>query len=180
MVAVMLVSNVVQTVLSTVRVTEYSWTDGYVTTWKWEKLGEINWLETIGKNFLIYAGIILIIAVLFYIVSLIFKKNLNFIKILSISASAVIPAVLGVMVLSPILGAIWEPLSIIFSILGLVYSVIVLYELINSNLDLDSDMKIYFNLLCFGILLVAGYFAYINLFVTVDAGDLESIFDLFG
>lgn len=84
------------------------------------------------------------------------------------------------MVLSPILGAIWEPLSIIFSILGLVYSVIVLYELINSNLDLDSDMKIYFNLLCFGILLVAGYFAYINLFVTVDAGDLESIFDLFG
>ena len=180
MVAVMLVSNVVQTVLSTVRVTEYSWTDGYVTTWKWEKLGEINWLETIGKNFLIYAGIILIIVVLFYIVSLIFKKNLNFIKILSISASAVIPAVLGVMVLSPILGAIWEPLSIIFSILGLVYSVIVLYELINSNLDLDSDMKIYFNLLCFGILLVAGYFAYINLFVTVDAGDLESIFDLFG
>ena len=179
LVIIMLISNVIQTVLSTVIVKEYAGSGKYVNTWEWDRLEGIEWLEFLGKNFLIYVGIILVIAVVFYIFSLIFKKNLSFIKSLAISATAVIPAVLGVMILSPIFGKLWDVLSIIVIVVSLVYSVIILYELMNDNLNFESDTKVYFNLICFGIILVIGYLVYMNLMVPSEIKDLEGIFDLF-
>ena len=176
---VMTLSNLIQTILSTVRVASYSWTDGYTYSWQWDNLKNIKWLEVIGKNFLIYAGIILAITIVFYLGSLVVKKQLSFIKSLSISATSVIPAVCGAMILSPILGMIWSPLSMVFTIIGLVYSLIILYELMNNELNLEKDKKIYFNLVCFGILIIAGYYAYMKLFMSSVTGGLDNILDLF-
>lgn len=177
---VMTVSNFLHTVITTVRVANYSWSEGYTYSWDFSRMKNINYLEVIGKNFLIYAGIILSIAVVFYLGSLVIKKNLNFIRTLSISATSVIPAVIGSMILSPILGLIWSPLSMVFIIIGLVYSFVILYELINSDLQLEGDIKIYFNAICFGILIVAGYYVYINLLVSSISSGLDNILDLFG
>ena len=175
----MTLSNLIQTILSTVRVASYSWTDGYTYSWQWDNLKNIKWLEVIGKNFLIYAGIILAITIVFYLGSLVVKKQLSFIKSLSISATSVIPAVCGAMILSPILGMIWSPLSMVFTIIGLVYSLIILYEFMNNELNLEKDKKIYFNLVCFGILIIAGYYAYMKLFMSSVTGGLDNILDLF-
>ncbi len=176
---VMTLSNLIQTILSTVRVASYSWTDGYTYSWQWDNLKNIKWLEVIGKNFLIYAGIILAITIVFYLGSLVVKKQLSFIKSLSISATSVIPAVCGAMILSPILGMIWSPLSMVFTIIGLVYSLIIMYEFMNNELSLEKDKKIYFNLVCFGILIIAGYYAYMKLLMSSVTGGLDNILDLF-
>ena len=149
----MTLSNLIQTILSTVRVASYSWT-GYTYSWQWDNLKNIKWFEVIGKNFLIYAGIILAITIVFYLGSLVVKKQLSFIKSLSISATSVIPTICGSMILSPILGMIWSPLSMVFTIIGLVYSLIIFYEFMNNELNLEKDKKIYFNLVCFGILII--------------------------
>ena len=55
-----------------------------------------------------------------------------------------------------------------------------LYELVNNELKLESDIKVYFNLICFGILTIAGYYAFMKLFMSSIAGGLDSILDLFG
>lgn len=175
---VMTLSNLIQTVISEVRVMNFSWTEGYTHSWEWANLKDIKWLEVIGKNFLIYAGIILAITVVFYLGNLVVKKQLSFMKSLSITATSFIPAVCGMMILSPILGKIWSPLSMLFSIVGIIYFLIILYELMNNELNLEKDKKIYFNLICLGILVVAGYFVGMKLLMSSITGGLGDILDL--
>ncbi len=175
----MTIANLIGTILATVRVSSYSYLKGYTYSWEWDNLKEIKWLELIGKNFLISVGIILAITLVFYFASLVIKKNLSFIKSLSISATSLIPIILGAMILSPILNIIWNPLGVIATVAGLVYSLIILYELMNSEFNLESDKKIYFNLICFGILITAGYYLYTKLFMSSITDGLNSILDMF-
>ena len=171
--------NLIQTIISTVRIPNYSLLDKITYSWQWDNLKYIKWVEVIGKNFLIYAGIILAITIVFYFGGLVLKKQLSFVKSLSISTTSVIPAVCGVMILSPILGMIWSPLSMVCTIIGLVYSLIILYELMNNELNLEKDKKIYFNFVCFGILAIAGYYAYMKLFMAPLTNELDNILDFF-
>ena len=175
----MTIINLIKTIFSTVRVASYSWTSGYTYSWQWDNLKNIKWVEVIGKNFLIYACILLAIALIFYLGSLIIKKQLSFIKSLSIASTAVIPAIICAMIISPLAGKIWIPLSIVFTAIGGVYSFIILYELMNEELKLDGDKKIYFNLICLGILTIAGYYAFMKLFMSSLTSELGGLFNLF-
>lgn len=175
----MTIINLIKTIFSTVRVASYSWTKGYTYSWKWDNLKNIKWLEVIGKNFLIYAGIILAIALVFYLGSLIVKKELSFVKSLSIASTAIIPVVIGAMIISPLIGKIWSPLSVVFTVVSGTYSLIILYELMNDKLKLDEDIKIYFNVVCLGILAVAGYYVYMKLLMSSVTDGLNGLLDLF-
>ena len=175
----MTIINLIKTIFSTVRVASYSWTDGYTYSWQWDNLKNIKWIEVIGKNFLIYACIIFAIALVFYLGSLIVKKQLSFIKSLSITSTSIIPVVIGAMIISPLAGKLWSPLSIVFMVIGGVYSLIILYELMNNELKLDGDTKIYFNLTCLSILTVAGYYAFMKLFMSSVTSGLDGLLDLF-
>ena len=176
---VMTIINLINTIFVTVRVANYSWTDGYKYSWQWSNIKNIKWIEVIGRNFLIYAGIIFVVAIVFYLGGLIIKKQVSFIKLLSISATAVIPAIIGIMILSPLAGKIWSPLSIVFMVVGAVYSFVILYELINGELKLEGDTKVYFNLICIGILAIVGYYAYMRLLMSSITGGLDNIMDYF-
>lgn len=110
---------------------------------KFSNLGDLNYLVLIGRNLLIYAGIIAAIAGVYYIVSLIFKKESKFTKLLSISATSIIPFIALGMILSPILSLIWTPLSIIAKVGGLVYSILVFMSLIKEELSFETkDLEI--------------------------------------
>lgn len=147
---------------------------------KFSNLGDLNYLVLIGRNLLIYAGIIAAIAGVYYIVSLIFKKESKFTKLLSISATSIIPFIALGMVVSPILSLIWTPLSIIAKVGGLVYSILIFMSLIKEELSFETkDLEIKFHLICLTILGTIGYYLYIKLFmVTVNSGlnDLLNIF----
>lgn len=170
----MTVIKLITTIITAVHVKSFS-LKGYEYSWEWSNLKGIKWIEVIGKNFLIYGCIILAIAIVFYIGSLIIKKELSFIKSLAISATSAIPAVIGIMVLSPLAGKIWIHLGTVCMVVGAVYSLVILYELMNDELKLDSDIKIYFNLGCLGILFVAGYYVYMKLFMSTVTSGLDSI-----
>lgn len=147
---------------------------------KFSNLGDLNYLVLIGRNLLIYAGIIVAIAGVYYIVSLIFRKESKFTKLLSISATSIIPFIALGMIVSPILSLIWTPLSIIAKVGGLVYSILIFMSLIKEELSFETkDLEIKFHLICLTILGTIGYYLYIKLFmVTVNSGlnDLLNIF----
>lgn len=120
---------------------------------KFSNLGDLNYLVLIGRNLLIYAGIIVAIAGVYYIVSLIFKKESKFTKLLSISATSIIPFIALGMIVSPILSLIWTPLSIIAKVGGLVYSILIFMSLIKEELSFETkDLEIKFHLICLTIL----------------------------
>ena len=168
----MTIINLISTVISVVHISKYVYGSGYKYTWQWSNLKNIKWFSVIFKNFLIYAGAIVGIAAIFYIASLIIKKEIKFIKSLSISATCAIPMIAGSMILSPIASKIWTPLGIIFAMSGIIYSFLIFYELINDEIKLEKDTKIYFNLACFITILIIGYF----ILSKVLLGSISSLF----
>lgn len=163
-----------------VKTIDYS-TYEYKTTVDFSQLKNLDWVGLLVKNLLIFAGVIVAIALIYYIVSLIFKKSTNFIKMLSISATSLIPYIGLGMIVSPILGKIWTPLSIIATVTGAVYSLLIFINLMNEDLVFDNvDLKIYFHLICLSILGSAGYYLYMKLMVSSVSKDLNDLLNIFG
>ena len=171
---VMTITNLITTVINTVR--EYSY---YKRTysWHWDNLKDFKWFSVIGKNFLVYLCIFLIVAGVFYLVSLVFKKTLPYLKSLAIVVSAFIPGVIGTMIVGPLLSLIYTPLSMLVIALSIVYSITILYELINEELKLESDQKVYFNIVCYGVMMIIGYFAFTKLIASNLNNPLSNISD---
>lgn len=153
----------------------------YKTSIDFSRLKDLDWLSLIGKNLLIFAGVVVALALVYYIVSLIFKKSANFIKLLSISATSLIPYILLGMIVSPLIGKIWAPLSVFAMVIGAVYSLLIFINLINEDLSFDSiDLKIYFHLICLSILGSAGYYLYMKLMVSSVSTNINDILNMFG
>ena len=71
---------------------KYNWNlNDYETTWVWSNLKNVQYLEIILKSFLIYLGVIFVITVIYYLASLVAKKEVSFPKLLGISTLSLIP-----------------------------------------------------------------------------------------
>lgn len=179
---IMMLINLISTMISTIfaKKMDYS-TFQYKTTLEFSNLKELDYLSLIGKNLLIYAAVILAIALVYYLASLVAKKQVSFIKFLSISATSVVPFVIIGMVVSPILGKIWSPLAIILMIIGVVYSITIFIFLIKEEIKFEKqDLGIYFHLICMSILGTAGYYTFIKILTSKITDQLGDIMDLFG
>lgn len=182
-VGLMLVINLIKSMITTVFTKKMDYTTFKLkTVIDFSNLKNLDWLDLLGKHLLIYAGIILAIAVVYYLASLVFKKNGNFIKLLSISATSLIPFTLVGMFASFVLGKIWSPLYIVCVIVSLIYSVLILVSLINKQFEFENnDTKIYFHLICLGVLAVAGYYLYMKYFVLgTISSKVSDVLDLLG
>ena len=172
--------NLITTMLNAIIVKSYSWSSGkYTTTWVLENLKDLNYVEIIFKNFLIYLGVIFAIAVVYYLASLVVKKQTNFARLLGISSLVVTPVLICSLLLAPILSLIWAELAMPVIIIGLIYTIILLYENMNNEILLEGNVKYYFNLVCLSILAVVIYFLYMKLVIGPATDGLEEIFDLF-
>ena len=172
--------NLITTMLNAIIVKSYSWSSGkYTTTLVWENLKDLNYVEIIFKNFLIYLGVIFAIAVVYYLASLVVKKQTNFARLLGISSLVVTPVLICSLLLAPILSLIWAELAMPVIIIGLIYTIILLYENMNNEILLEGNVKYYFNLVCLSILAVVIYFLYMKLVIGPATDGLEEIFDLF-
>jgi len=144
-------------VLSVVRVRNF-WTRQ--TSWQWENIQNIDF-GLIGKYLLIYAVIILSITVVYYLASLVVKKNIDFFKMLSITSSAMVPYIVFSMVLAPFIVEMSLFLYIVTSIIGTIYSLLIIFEFVNDSIKLNKkDNMIYLNLICISVLLSIGIWIY--------------------
>jgi len=141
-----------------------------------EKLKTIQWWPLIWQYIVIPAGIILLIAGIYFIMSLIFKKNIKFGKLLGLVSLSSVPAFTSVILLSPILGLMWTPLSIIISITGVLYSITILTILVYKEFNFEYDDKfLLFNLISvFAFIIVV--LLIVNTMVQQSFGSLTSLF----
>ena len=175
------VLNLISSMLNAVIVKSYHWVSLETETkFVWENIKELNYLELIGKNFIIYLAIIAAVAGLYYIASLILKKQISFARLLGIASLAVVPMLIATLFLSPVLSLVWAELSMPATIIGAVYTIVLLYEAVNKEIQLEGNAKYYFNLICFSILGIAVYYLYMELFTSSISGDYEDVLDFFG
>lgn len=178
---VMMLISLVTAMTSTmfVKTFDYS-TFEYTTKFELSGLKNLDYLSLVGKNFVIYIAIIFVIAIVYYLATLVIKKQIDFSKIVLISSSSIIPYVIMGMIISPILGKIWAPLSMVSTIIGLVYSIIIFVTLISDSIKFDNkDFMIYFHLVCMTILGTSGYYAYMKLFTSGVTEQISDYLEMF-
>ncbi len=150
----------------------------YKSTISFSNLKNIKYFDVIFKNLLIYAGVVAGVALCYFILSLIFKKALSFGKSLAITATSAVPYVVGAMIVSPIVGKIWAPLSVVFMVVGAIYTLLIFITLMDEEFN-DSNAKIFVHLIGLSILGVALYYLYINSLTSAVSTGLNSILNMF-
>lgn len=178
MVVALTILNLISTMISSVRVTSF-WTDEV--KWVWENLKDVEYFKIIGQNLLMYAGIIFAISGVYFLASLVLKKESKFVKLLSATTTAFIPMAVAIAILSPLLSLINTYLGLIITIVGIVYFLVILVELLNDQIVIENkNTRIYFHLVCLSILLIGGGFIAYKLVLGSITSGLGSLGSLLG
>ena len=169
--------NLITAMFTSIVVKSYNWNlNDYETTWVWSNLKNVQYLEIILKSFLIYLGVIFVITVIYYLASLIKKKEVSFPKLLGISTLSLIPLLICSLVISPLIALVWEELGVLIVLAGFICTLVLLYENMNNEIALKGNIKYYFNFACLFILLIIIYFVFNKIFVQ---NGIEEILDIF-
>lgn len=179
MVAIITIMNLIKNMFNAVVVKSYSfWEDTYSTKIEFSNLEHLNYLEILGGTFITWIAIIAIIAGVYYIAGLIIKKATNFPKMLGIATLSVIPFVASLLILSPILSLVYSFLGTLSIIIGFVYTLIILYEVMNAEAQLEGNEKCYYNLICLSIIISASTYIYMNI-VLSSISSISSLMNIF-
>ena len=156
LVGALTIIKLIRTMILTVRVTSF-WSNEV--KWVWENLKEIQYFKVIGQSLLVYAGILIAIAGVYFLANLVIKKDVKFVKLLGAITTAFIPFAVASSILSPLLAMIYVPLGTCITVIGLVYTLVILLELVNELIPIDNkNTRIYFHLVCLSILCIGGGF----------------------
>ena len=153
--------NLVNVIINTVKVKTYSWINGNQTKWVWENIKDVNFIKVIGGTILAGVLVIALTAAVYYIASLILKKNKKFTDMLPIAVMGFVPIACGIF-LAILLGFINGTVSSFALGIGFIYSLVMVIELVNDLLEIeDKDKKIYVNSAClFALFTILGYIVY--------------------
>ena len=165
--AIATILTLIKTIITTVRVTSI-WNNE--TSWVWDNISNINFVKALG--------LIAAVAFVYYIGSLILKKQADFPKLLGIAVTTTLPVIICYTLISPILGMIWGLLGLLATVIGLVYTLILTYELMSEELSLKENSKFYLNLICLTIISAIIYYVIIYLLIASVANGLNGIFNL--
>jgi len=146
------------------------WEGEYETEIDFSNLGDLEYFSIIGKNLLVWLAIIAIIAGVYFIASLILKKQTNFSKLLGISAISIVPFMACLFIVSPILGIIHYLLSIIVIVAGFIYTFLILYEAMNKEVELYENKKGFVNLICLTVILSTSLYLYMEFMMGAITG----------
>lgn len=173
-VGIMTAINLLSTMISAVR--HKSFFSGEV-TWNWDNLGDVEYFKVIGLDLLVYAGIIAAIAGVYYLGSLVIKKNAKFSNLIGAATTSVVPFSTCSLLLSPILSMIYSPLGIATTVVGFVYTLVTLIELVNDIVVIDNkNTRIYYHLVCLSTVIIVGGFIAYKVLVNSIFGGLDSLF----
>lgn len=163
----MLVVTLIQTLISSCFVESYDFkTFKPVTEFSIEGIKNVKWLSEIFNNALVIILWMGAIALIYYLATIIIKKDGNFFKNLNNTAASFLPIIIGAGIVSPILGLINSYLTIIVVIATGVYSILVLLELMNNQIKFKTkDGKIYFNFITLS-LIAGGIYYLLTLTIT--------------
>lgn len=173
-VGIMTAINLLSTMISAVR--HKSFFSGEV-TWNWDNLGDVEYFKVIGLDLLVYAGIIAAITGVYYLGSLVIKKNAKFSNLIGAATTSVVPFATCSLLLSPILSMIYSPLGIATTVVGFVYTLVTLIELVNDIVVIDNkNTRIYYHLVCLSTVIIVGGFIAYKVLVNSIFGGLDSLF----
>ena len=126
-------------------------------SWNWSNLENFDWVQTLFTQFIVHLIPVLLIAVIYYLISLVFKKNSNFFRLVTILTVASLPSILIAYLAAPIVSLFSPAASIILTFSGLSYGSLIAYEAINHELGFKENERIFANLIFITIIYIVIY-----------------------
>lgn len=152
--------SIISSIFIAARVVSYSWSGATSTVWNFER---IRYAKIIFVNLFVYAALIAAIAGIYCVGSIVVKKTIPYCKMLVITCTSIIPFVVLSVFLAPLCAFIHQNVVAVIGLLGVLYSVLIFFNLIREEIQLKSKEKdLYLHLVCAGILFIIFYFVFIN------------------
>ena len=130
-------------------------------TVSFDGLKELDYFNIIVKQFVGFIIVVAAVAGVYYVVSCVMKKTVNYFKLVSITTVSFVPMFITGL-LATIIGYIYIPLSVFVVFASLVYSVITFVKSVNDELKLEGDMTVYIQTICLTIVFVITYYVLSN------------------
>lgn len=161
----MMVLNLLTMMLSSIFTRKCDfWTGKCKTKIDFGALGNLDYVELVFKYLFMFALFAFGVAVIYYVVGLVLKKNANYIKILKITLIAMIPSILANLLVGPILGLIWNDLRLFINVLGTIYTLFILTFSLKNELKINStDELIVYSVVSVTILYIMKYYVFVKL-----------------
>ena len=144
-IAIYLIISILASIIQTIftRKYEYSFTNsGLKTKANFENLKNFDFLKVLGDNFVAIVGVIFIVSIVVYVLALVFKKQPNFSRLISITTIGYAPLIAGGL-LAIILNYFSVPLAIAAN---------------NKEIKLEGDKLIFFHVAAITIFALVAYF----------------------
>lgn len=136
------------------------WTQKYSWDISLSNLQGLDYFDLILMNLLKYAIIIFGISLVYYLFGSVVNKKLSYDKILNVVCLAIIPNVVFAFVGS-ILGIFWEPFSIAFGTVGVLYTILILVTVFKSLFKItDINKLIVYNVITLSIIKLLDYIVF--------------------
>lgn len=155
---------------------------------RFDRLGDVKYLEIIFKTLIAYALIISAAAGTYYLAGLVVKKEVSFTQGVAVVSVALVPYAFLALILSPLLFCFGlASIGALLGEFGVICAVILGYEGINSQVFSnesadDRTTKIFVNIVCLAILAVACYYIEKELLRGVSAANalsnVKSVLDM--
>ena len=155
--------NLLSSMISVVFVKQYNLFKGTTSLEvTFDNLGSLNYFDLIVKQFVYFVIVVAAVAGIYYVVSMIMKKNTNYFKLATITAVSFVP-MFAAGLLATIIAYIFAELSYFIVFAALVYSVITFIYSINQEIKFDDkNFMVYFQTICLTIIFIVAYYVLKN------------------
>lgn len=155
--------NLLSNMISVVFVKQYNLFKGTTSLEvSFDNLGSLNYFDLIVKQFIGFVIVVAAVAGIYYVVSMIMKKNTNYFKLATITAVSFVPLFVAGL-LATIIAYIFAELSIFIVFAALVYSVITFVYSMNQEIKFeDKNFMVYFQTICLTIIFIVAYYVLKN------------------
>lgn len=129
--------------------------DGFKTVIDVSGLKDLDYLSLIFKNIILYLIFITLVACIYFLASLVIKKEMKFENLLTISANSFIEIIASIIFLYQLVSLFSVKISLVVLLLGIILYVLVLTKNINKEVKLnDPNKEILFHVCSLGLLLL--------------------------
>lgn len=154
-----MIINLISSMISVIFMKEVNfWTGATKFTVSFERLKNLKYFDLIFKQFFGFIIVVAAVAGVYYIVSLIMKRNANYIKLVAIATVSFVPFII-LSFASVLVSYIYAPASLFLIISSFVYSIFTFIIGINNEIDFEnSNFKVYFHTICLIVLFILYYY----------------------
>lgn len=158
-----MIINLISSMISVIFIKEVNfWTGVTKLTVSFERLKNLKYFDLIFKQFFGFIIIVAAVAGIYYIVSLIMKKSVNYFKLVAVSIVSFVPFIISSFV-SVIVSYIYIPASLFLIISSFLYSIFTFIIGVDDEIGFEnSNFKVYYHTICLIILFIISYYIFNN------------------